>query len=127
MYCAYVLCMYCAYLLCTGMGIKGGIARKLLKEKVGRPEPPGSFDVDVLLFIDHYTVRKRDHCAHTAKFYMTTAYTVKYNTRTEAPARCGQRVGELSKHEKHSLDVCVCLFMCVCVCVSSERHASRGS
>jgi hypothetical protein len=40
----------------TGMGIKGGIARKLLKEKFGTPEPPGSFDVDVLLFIEEYTV-----------------------------------------------------------------------
>ncbi len=46
----------CVCVCVTGMGIKGGIARKLLKEKVGRPEPPGSFDVDVLLFIDHYTV-----------------------------------------------------------------------
>ncbi len=39
------------------MGIKGGIARKLLKEKTGNPEPPGSFDVDVLLFLDTYSVR----------------------------------------------------------------------
>lgn len=41
------------------MGIKGGIARKLLKEKYGTPEPPGSFDVDCLLFIDEYTPEKR--------------------------------------------------------------------
>jgi hypothetical protein len=36
--------------LCTpsiGMGIKGGIARKLLKELYGTPEPPGNYDVDV--------------------------------------------------------------------------------
>lgn len=39
----------------SGMGIKGGIARKLLKECYGTPEPPGSFDIDVLLFIDKYT------------------------------------------------------------------------
>ena len=43
----------------TGMGIKGGIARKLLKEMYGTPEPPGSFDVDVLLFVDNYSVEKR--------------------------------------------------------------------
>jgi len=41
------------------MGIKGGIARKLLKEMHGTPEPPGSFDVDVLLFIDEYSVERR--------------------------------------------------------------------
>lgn len=29
------------------MGIKGGIARKLLKELYGTPEPPGNYDVDV--------------------------------------------------------------------------------
>ncbi len=41
------------------MAIKGGIARKLLKEKFGVPEPPGTFDVDVLLLIDDYTPAKR--------------------------------------------------------------------
>ncbi len=41
------------------MGIKGGIARKLLKERYGTPEPPGSFDVDVLLFVDKYTSEGR--------------------------------------------------------------------
>lgn len=39
----------------AGMGIKGGIARKLLKEKYGKPEPPGAFDVDVLLFVQQYS------------------------------------------------------------------------
>lgn len=43
----------------VGMGIKGGIARKLLKEMVGSPEPPGSFDIDCLLFIDNYTPETR--------------------------------------------------------------------
>ncbi|GAX84702.1 hypothetical protein CEUSTIGMA_g12124.t1 [Chlamydomonas eustigma] len=43
----------------VGMGIKGGIARKLLKEMYGVPEPPGSFDIDVLLFVDVYSVEKR--------------------------------------------------------------------
>lgn len=41
------------------MGIKGGIARKLLKELYGTPEPPGSFDIDVLVFIEHYTHEDR--------------------------------------------------------------------
>ncbi|PNH12273.1 ABC transporter B family member 5 [Tetrabaena socialis] len=43
----------------VGMGLKGGIARKLLKEKYGTPEPPGSFDVDVLLFIKEYSPEAR--------------------------------------------------------------------
>lgn len=41
------------------MGIKGGIARKLLKHLYGTPEPPGSFDIDVLVFIDQYTPTDR--------------------------------------------------------------------
>jgi hypothetical protein len=41
------------------MGIKGGIARKLLKEMYGTPEPPGSYDIDVLVFIPHYTPTER--------------------------------------------------------------------
>lgn len=43
----------------SGMGIKGGIARKLLKHLYGTPEPPGSFDIDVLVFIDQYTPSDR--------------------------------------------------------------------
>ncbi len=41
------------------MGIKGGIARKLLKEKYGMPEPAGSFDIDVLLFVQQYSPEVR--------------------------------------------------------------------
>ena len=43
----------------VGMGIKGGVARKLLKELFGTPEPPGTFDVDVLIFVDEYTPASR--------------------------------------------------------------------
>ena len=43
----------------VGMGIKGGIARKLLKEKYGRPEPPGQCDIDVLLFVQTYSPEVR--------------------------------------------------------------------
>lgn len=43
----------------AGMGIKGGIARKLLKHLYGTPEPPGSFDIDVLVFIEQYTPSDR--------------------------------------------------------------------
>ena len=43
----------------VGMGIKGGIGRKLLKEFYGTPEPPSSFDVDVLVFVDEYSPASR--------------------------------------------------------------------
>ncbi|WIA17366.1 hypothetical protein OEZ85_014227 [Tetradesmus obliquus] len=43
----------------VGMGIKGGIARKLLKELYGTPEPSGSFDIDVAVFIKEYTYEDR--------------------------------------------------------------------
>jgi hypothetical protein len=32
----------------AGMGIKGGIARKVLKALHGTPEPPSKFDIDVV-------------------------------------------------------------------------------
>lgn len=41
------------------MGIKGGIARKLLKIKYGTPELPGKFDVDVLVFVERWSIEAR--------------------------------------------------------------------
>lgn len=36
----------------VGMGIKGGIARKLVKWLSGKEEPAGSYDIDVIVLVD---------------------------------------------------------------------------
>lgn len=42
------------------MGIKGGIARKLLKLKYGTPEASSDkYDIDVLVFLEKYTPESR--------------------------------------------------------------------
>ncbi len=55
------VCVCVCVCVVAGMGIKGGIARKLLKQKYGRPEPPGQCDIDVLLFVQTYSPEVRSY------------------------------------------------------------------
>ena len=53
-------------LLCPGMGFKGDIARRLLKELHGTPESLEPFDVDVLVIMEECTPARRQEAKETA-------------------------------------------------------------